>query len=156
MAENPQLTVTFTVTGIPDTAGLRIRSTNPTGLYISSKNPEAAKWYFETIIFKLITSLSLLPHKEGGGLHLKEELDWDAITFLGTGELTICTMSPEETRAEVKTGTPIIMSPVEDLTVNWWKNPQKNEFCIIYDPGDNMDIWLIESVTEDLKKTVLN
>jgi len=50
--KKPLLTykVKLLVTGLPESAGLRIRSTDPTGLYVSSRDPAAAQWYFEGTI----------------------------------------------------------------------------------------------------------
>ena len=142
----------FSVTGLPDTAGLRIRSTNPIGLYISSRDAEAAQWYFETRIVELATIRKLLVPKRGAGACLLEgRLDWSIFITSGTGEVVIRTMSLEETREMLRVSTHIVLQPVQKLVTDWWKDSNGKKFCIVHDPGDMIDEWLVRCIDEDLE-----
>ena len=150
--EKSRLAMKFSVTGLPDTAGLRIRSTNPIGLYISSRDAEAAQWYFETKIVELATIRKLLVPKRGAGVRLLEgRLDWSIFIISGTGEVVIRTMSLEETREMLRVSTPTVLPPVQKLVTDWWKDSNGKKFCIVHDPGDMIDEWLVRCIDEDLE-----
>ena len=147
-----RLTVKFSVTGLPDTAGLRIRSTDPIGLYISSRNAEAAQWYFETEIIELATIWKLLVPGRGIGVRLLEgRLDWSIFIISGTGEVVIRTMSLEETREMLRASTPTVLTPIQKLATGRYKDPNGKEFYIVHDPGDMIDEWLVRCIDEDLE-----
>lgn len=154
--EDLRLSVKFLVTGIPDTLGLRLRSTEPIGLYISSRNAEAAQWYFEKMIVEFVGVRGLLVPEQGAGLRLEEKLDWNALTVSGAGETVIRAMSVEETCKMLRVSTPVMLPPVQKLATDWWKDPNENEFCIVHDPGDMIDRWLVESIENDLAKRAIN
>src|SRR3989344_2932996 len=81
--------VAFEISAIPDSSGLRIRSTSPVGIYLSSVNREAALWWFMQIILEFAIESGLLPLKQGEGLTTKKDPDWDLCIAAGTGEVTI-------------------------------------------------------------------
>jgi len=156
LVKNPLLKVAFTVTGLPDSSGLRIKSTEPTGLYISSADAAAAQWYFETQIVQLLLSRSLLDSIPGGGWRFNELLDWPKIIVEGHGEAIIRLMNVEETRDIRRDGYRTYIPPVKKLTAEWWRNADGHEFCIVFDGPDMIDEWVLEAVKEDAGRKVSN
>ena len=154
--ENSRFTVKFSVSGLPDTAGLRIRSTDPTGLYISSRDAQAAQWHFETKIVEFVSRLGLLVPKQKVCLHLEESIDWNFVTISGVGEVNICALSVKKTQDIVRTASLVRFSPVQELAIEWLKNSDGNKVCFIRDPGDYIDRWIIDSFMEDKIKTTIH
>jgi len=147
------LTIKLAISGIPDCSGIRIRSIDPTGLYISSQDREAAQWYFETLIIELVCARKLLVVEPGEGVMLSEQYtDWNNFLIQGEGEVIVRTISTQEVTVLKKEGTPIVIPPVQKLHIDWWKDPSGNPFCLVRDPGDAIDSWLIDTVKEDLEK----
>lgn len=156
MRQHHELVVKFSVSGIPDSAGLRIKTTEPTGLYISSRDPAAAQWYLETMIIHLIIKRGLLKPTPGGGWSLVKKLDWPDITGAGYGEAIVCTVGRAEVQNMQRKGSPVLIPPVQKLTIDWWNNPKRELLCIVRDEGDMIDGWVVSAITDDLKGKTVN
>jgi len=142
-------TVRLVVTGIPDSAGLRIRATDPIGLYISSRNPELAKEHFERLILILLMKRQLLTPERGGSVILAKRPDWKALLVDGSGEVVVRTMSAVEVVAAIRDGEPLILAAAEQLRADWWNDPQGNPFCFVSDHGGNIDEWVTAAIKKD-------
>lgn len=151
-----ELGVKFSVTGIPDQAGLRIRSMEPVGLYLSSGDPAAAEWHFETLIVQLVMENKLLEWEPGGGLRLLSELNWPEIIAAGSGEAVVVTATAEEIANVKKVGNLVIMPPVQKLVVDWWEDPSGRSFCIARDKKEIVDKWFLDALEEDLGKAKMH
>ena len=82
---------------------------------------------------------------------LEGRLDWSIFIISGTGEVVIRTMSLEETREMLRVSTPTVSPPVQKLVTDWWKDSNGKKFCIVHDPGDMIDEWLVRCIDEDLE-----
>ncbi len=150
MKAEDRLKIAFAISGWPESSGVRIKTTAPTGVYISSKNREAAQWHFPRVVVSFVRMLELLKPEDGGGLTYSQ-VNWDKALVDGVGELEIRVTSANEMSEIMRTGTPQIIAPVEKLRIEEWNGPQGGVFFMGWDlPGDKMDKWLVESVTQDL------
>ncbi len=150
--------VPFTIVPIPDTTGLRIKSDNPTGVYVSSVDAFAAKSHFETMLIGLVSELKLIVPPEGGGWILVGPVAWDAALAAGKGSLVIRTTSPIETRAYMKEGTPSFGPPGRQLPTNWWQMGRMGDgtsgqrIGIACDDSQKVDPWITDNLFADLRK----
>ena len=151
MPEQPQrqLEVEFSVQGIPDSAGLRIKTTNPTGVYLSGKDREAAQRYFEEALLKFASQRRLLHVLPNEGLTLTKEIDWSASMVDGLGHVTIRVMSFAETVKAIKGAIPTTVPPAQPMIIEWAQSPHIPLLCIVRDKSDTVDRWLVDSIIED-------
>lgn len=147
-----QLTVEFAITGLPDTSGLRIKTLSPTGVYISSKDADAAKWHFEFTTIELILKRKLLQLDLGQALAFLHSIDWDDALTNGYGEVVVRVMTVEEVLTLKQSGHPVIIPPVQKLQIEWWTDPDEQPFCIGRDDTEMIDSWLIEMVKKDFEE----
>lgn len=151
MEQKNELKVTFSVSGIPDRAGLRIRVANPFGLYISSRDEATAQLYFEMLVIQMVIQQGVLVAAPGGGWSLKEKIDWPASIASGKGEVVVYTTTRAEMMEIKKTGHPIIMPSAKKLIMENWQGPNGHDICIAYeDIGGMMDGWIPTAIKEDL------
>ena len=146
----PTIHVSFVVQGRPDEQGLRIRSVSPTGIYISSRNPEAAKWYFETAVGDLLLKQKIIELAPGEALGYYSRIDWNKALEEGGATIAMQKMSRAETREVTKDASPMIMPPVASLSVSWFANASGDSFCLITDDRNMVDSWIVDAVTADL------
>jgi hypothetical protein len=147
-----KLTIKFIVTGYPEASGLRIRSTEPVGLYVSSADPEAAQWWFERQVVELVAERKVLHREKGEGLAPVLEIDWNEALMSGCGKMIIRTMSVSEVMDTIREGTLDIIPPVKKLLVEWW--PGRNNLqtiCVVRDNKKTIDSWIVKSMKEDSK-----
>lgn len=154
MAQPRQLKAAFSVHGIPDTSGLRIRSTDPKGVYVSSVRAESATWYFEKAIIEQVIALRLLPLEAGDCLFIPERINWDEAVQSGSGIATVTAATRAEAAHLLQGATRLVQTPVEPLVVERWESEAGTPFLLVYDRGDLMDDWLIRSATEDMQTRV--
>lgn len=151
---NHRLGVKFAVEGIPDCAGLRIKTLEPKGLYVSSEDPEAAKWHFENKVVEYVGACKLLASEKGGGWTLTERIDWDAALLAGEAQVAVRTVSAAEARFVRSEGELLLAPPVQMLTVEWFQNSEGAQICIVRDEGDLIDDWIVKAVLADVPKYV--
>ncbi len=148
--------IKFTVTGIPDTAGLRIRLTDKIGIYISSIDPLAAQKCFEILAVEFAVEQKILITEGVAGFKIKEDPDWNSVIISGQGEIEVIPLNFAVIKEMLINAVPknsILKSPWGELETEWWENPNGGKFCIARDKGGKVDSWLLEEVFKDLKKT---
>lgn len=139
------------VSGIPDGAGLRIKSTGPWGVYVSSVDPGRAQRCFCQCLVQFAIGRRLLTAVPGGGAKLAEtQIDWDAMLLNGSGQIGVVVFGAAEGRVVRMHGSPIPHSAKEEMRMEWWRSPQ-GSLVIASDPGDRIDGWIVDAVTADLK-----
>lgn len=146
-----KIPVSFRVEALPDTQGCRIRTTDPKGLYLSSKNREAAHWYFECVLIKFLQKTVLKGEGRIGGLGFAHPIPWNMLNIPTTHTVDVSVLSVSEARDVIKTATPNVASPPKKLRVSWWKGPSGRLLCLIDDNEKLVDRWLMESVKRDLQ-----
>lgn len=145
------VTITFEVRGIPDHSGLRIKTINPPGLYVSSVEPDAAIWHLEATITELAHERKLLIVQKNEGILLSAPIDWNAAKESGSGSLTLRHVSEAEVRALMPGSERITRPPCIKLEVRWFIHPKKKIFCVVFDHTDRVDAWLLESLQFDIE-----
>ena len=151
-----EITIGFEVFGYPESSGLRVRTVNGIHLYISGQDADAVKWHFETGVVEFIVRERLLSWEGLQGLGLKEEIDWDACLIAGEGECTVYVLTTEETKEMMRDGAPIILSPVKEMYIEWWRGPNREPICIVRDKKEFMDSWIVESIQSGMSTLVKN
>ena len=149
--------IKFSVTGVPDTTGLRIRLTDRMGIYLSSIDPLAAQDRFEMLVIEFAIERELLVTKGVLGFKLKKEPDWNSIVISGQGETEVVPVNLSDTES-LKEAVPvkyIVKSPEMEIEVEWFESPFGEKFCIAHDKGENIDSWLLDEVLKDLEEASL-
>jgi len=148
--------IKFSVTGVPDTAGLRIRLTDRMGIYLSSIDPLAAQSRFEMLVIQFAIERELLVTKNVVGFKIKEEPDWNSIIISGQGEVEIIQLDFATIKEMVKGSVPYnyIVGRTE-IETEWFNSPFGERFCIAHDKGENIDSWLLDEVLKDLEEASL-
>jgi hypothetical protein len=151
MPEIREREIPITITGWPGSAGLRIRFSSMMAFYISSADPEAAKYWCEIAAVQMAVIRRLIDLQPDESAMLdRQPLDWNAIIMKGSGSLLVKAQSAADTDKAKQVGNRIFKHPY-DLQVDRWKSPN-GPFFMITDKGDLMDAWILESIKSDLEK----
>lgn len=152
MTEKTTFVFKIAITGLPDSDGLRIKSVEPCGLYLSMRNRGAAQLWFERFVLEYALQRSFVHFKPGGGACLADRpLNWDALILVGEGEITVRTVSVEEAAETVREGTPVIIEEHPRPYADWWQAPL-GDLLVIRDEKDRIDPWLVLSIQADLER----
>jgi len=130
---------------------LRIKTIYPTGFYLSSANPEAAKYWFLREVVQWAMASHLFPPNPGCFIGVEEHpLDWQKLLKEGQGDVFIETHTRDETEALKKVSTREIIPSAPKMVTDRWSGPNKEQLWMVRDPGDLIDSWLLDSMKSDL------
>ncbi len=142
------IVVPFTIEPIPDSQGLRIKTIDPWGVMVSSRDPEAAKWYFETTTQRLLTLLDDFKHR-GAGFGTHTSPDWDQALKDGSGTYAVSALTASEVRMFMSDAVPVLRS-AKELVVEHWASPDKKPFILVRDEKDAVDRWFVDCINSEL------
>ncbi len=148
--DRQQYTVSLQIYGIPESNGLRIRSTNPVGLYVASLDAEAAKFYFQSCILDVLIREELI--EAGPGIPImSNEVPWDAFVNAGHGTIEFRTLSKDVPASF--TANMVRHLPPKKLTVDRWDAADGKSYYVVRDPDDSkIDEWFLAAIKEDVAR----
>ena len=141
-------TIAFEVSGRPESAGLRIKSTKPCGVYVSCADAAEAQGRFEAGIAAFVHRNELLPCPPGGAIGLAAKIDWDDAIARGGGEAQVTALSAEWTTKFMEGAEPVAETSSQSI-VEWWEHPENGLICVCRDSGDYADEWIDTAIMED-------
>ncbi len=149
MEQATHYTLHIEISPYPEASGLRIKSTNPAGLYLSTRSRESATYWTGHYAADFVMKRKLLPMRPRLALTQLDPTDWEKLILEGGGDLYFSICSPEETHEMLKDATPVVIHPVPKLYANWWQGPT-GLMSIVADQED-IDEWIVETIKQDLE-----
>ena len=138
-----RVVVPFEVSGIPHAKwGMRIWTTGPTGMYVSSTNGDAAQHFFEVALPYFAFHRKLF---EGTcQIFFSRALNWSSILARGDGEATLRATKFGPLASSIAACRELSVKPPRLLTVRWCHDARGRAYCIIHDPDVASDPWADE------------
>lgn len=145
MPSDKTFAVEIQVLGTPEPTGLRIRTRNPLGLYLSLSNFAYAIRVFEDQLLDFIFEKEVFPDETYLGP--AEKIDWEKMVANQGGSIIFRVFGEHE---EVKDFlTEIIEAPDSSHSVTVLVLKTGQEVVVISDSIHHIDPWVIQSIEED-------
>ena len=142
-------TIKFQTSLRPESAGVRIRSIEPTGIYVSCADRDTATAFFEYAAMELAVERELIDRHPGQGIAGK--LDWPGIIHGdGQGEIIVVLETQATIDETQRTGTQVFMTDRDAAVMDRWKDLDGNYFIIVRDNDELVDNWLVDELRKDL------
>jgi hypothetical protein len=143
--------IKFRVRGKPESAGVRIRTTDPVGVYASCADRETAISFFQNALRELAVDRGLVDFRPG--TQFDHMIDWPTIidSPSGEGEVVIRVSTQAEIDDVRATGHQVHASSTDTAVTDRWADQYGKKFWIVRDKGDLIDSWLLDQLKADIK-----
>lgn len=134
-----QFTVEFCITESVMDNTIRIHSTNPTGVYVSTKDMQAGIQYFMKCLYDFMGTRHKSEIPPDQHLCVLHPPNWEEALRKGKGKV------------EFGIGEHDIqfLKPDTELEEQWFQKGDGEIICIISDKGEYVDDWLVEILHQD-------
>lgn len=130
-----------------------MKSTNPFGLYLSSKSREAAQYWIFLHAIDFVSKRELLLPEPGGG-YSHEQVDWEKALRESSCDIIIRTLTKDAVQKGMSSLERVTFHPEPKLHADWWQGQNMPMMCVVRDDGDKNTVvdgeWLLNSMRRDL------